>query len=151
MLSFISQFKAVTSYHKCMNGHSFVLCMQAVQYKFTQATLMVFPGTWPLFIFSPFFKVRSVKKSFSSFSLLYIQHIHPTDPHMIDTVVLLKWVVERHLAYQSRRLRGTLLDRQAALSLAVVHCPSTISNNFSETTGPIVTKFHVEPPELAGT
>ena len=32
---------------------------------------------------------------------------------------------------------------------SVVRCPSTISNDFSsETTGPIATKFHVQPPGL---
>ena len=30
-------------------------------------------------------------------------------------------------------------------------CPSTISNDFSsETTGPIATKFHIQPPGLLG-
>ena len=32
-----------------------------------------------------------------------------------------------------------------------VVCPSTISNNFSsETTGPIATKFHIQPPGSLG-
>ena len=32
-------------------------------------------------------------------------------------------------------------------AVSVVHRPSTISNDFfSETAGPIVTKFHIQPP-----
>ena len=34
--------------------------------------------------------------------------------------------------------------------LSVVHS-STISNNFSETTGPIITRFHIQPPGPLGT
>ena len=54
------------------------------------------------------------------------------------------------LAHLSRRPRGSLKYRQAPLSV-VVRRPSTISNNFSsETTGPIITKFRIEPPEVGG-
>ena len=52
-------------------------------------------------------------------------------------------------ALLSQRLRGSLYYRQAPLS--VVCSLSTISNNFSsETTRPIITKFHIEPPEAGG-
>ena len=50
------------------------------------------------------------------------------------------------LAHLSQRLRRSLYYRQAPLSV----CPSTISNYFSETTGPIVTKFHIQPPGPLG-
>ena len=33
---------------------------------------------------------------------------------------------------------------------SVVRRPSTISNDFSETTGPIATKFHIQPPGPLG-
>ena len=52
------------------------------------------------------------------------------------------------LAHLSRRLRGSLYYRQAPSS---VRRPSTISNDFSsETTGPIATKFRIQPPGPLG-
>ena len=45
----------------------------------------------------------------------------------------------RFLAHRSRKLRG-------AYSIVRLCRPSTISNDFSsKTTGPIVTKFHIQP------
>ena len=58
------------------------------------------------------------------------------------------------LAHLSRRLR--LLGSRGAYSISRLHRasvvrPSTISNDFfSETTGPIVTKFHIQPPGPLG-
>ena len=53
------------------------------------------------------------------------------------------------LAHLSRRLQGSLWYRQAPSS---VRRPSTISNDFSsETTGPIATKFYIQPPGPLGT
>ena len=52
------------------------------------------------------------------------------------------------LAHLSRRLWGSLQYRQAALSVCR---PSTISNDFSsETTWPIGSKFHIQPPGPLG-
>ena len=55
-------------------------------------------------------------------------------------------------AHLSRRLQGSLWYRQAPSSVCPsVRRPSTISNDFtSETTGPIATKFHIQPPGLLG-
>ena len=56
----------------------------------------------------------------------------------------LKWI----FSSPERRLRGAYtLGRLRRPS--VVH-PSTISNDFSETTGPIATKFHIQPPGPLG-
>ena len=55
------------------------------------------------------------------------------------------------LAHLSRRLRGSLKYRQAPSSVRPPVPPPTISNDFSsETTGPIATKFHIQPPGTLG-
>ena len=59
------------------------------------------------------------------------------------------------LAHLSRRLRGAYsigrLRRSSSVRRPSVRRPSTIANDFSsETTGPIATKFHIQPPGPLG-
>ena len=56
------------------------------------------------------------------------------------------------LAHLSRRLRESLSYRQAPSSVRrpSVRRSSTIINDFSETAGPIATKFHIQPPGTLG-
>ena len=57
------------------------------------------------------------------------------------------------LAHQSRRLKGELIVYQSLCrpSVRASVRPSTFSNIFSETTGPIKLKFHMETLKDAGT
>ena len=56
------------------------------------------------------------------------------------------------LAYLSQRHRGTYSAGRLRRPSYVFRCPSTILNDFfSETTGPIETKFQMQPREPLGT